>query len=163
MLFCRISIPSVLLLSWDPVCVLRITCLTFFNPVDCSPPGSSLHEIFRARVLEWVAMPSSSGTSPSRDWTCAPCIAGGFFTNELGGRRNTTRTTGLKWDRYRCTYFSLVNPTKLKRCFRRAPKKKKKRQREELEKSEKFFSFECNGYYYQYSFQESRFHFCNFP
>ena len=35
-------------------------CLTLCNPMDCSPPGSSLHGILQARILEWTAMPSSS-------------------------------------------------------------------------------------------------------
>ena len=35
------------------------SCLTLCNPVDCSPPGSSVHGILQARILEWVAMPSS--------------------------------------------------------------------------------------------------------
>ena len=34
-------------------------CLTLYNPMDCSPPGSSVHGILQARILEWVAMPSS--------------------------------------------------------------------------------------------------------
>ena len=38
-------------------------CLTLCNPVDCIPPGSSVHGILRARILEWVAMPSSRGSS----------------------------------------------------------------------------------------------------
>ena len=37
------------------------------HPTDCSPPGSSVHEILQARTLEWVAMPSSRGSSPPRD------------------------------------------------------------------------------------------------
>ena len=44
-------------------------CSTFCNPVDCSPPGSTVHGILRARILEWVAMPSSKGSSRPRDWT----------------------------------------------------------------------------------------------
>ena len=36
------------------------TCLTLSDPVDCSPPGSSIHGIFQARVLEWVAIAFSS-------------------------------------------------------------------------------------------------------
>ena len=40
------------------------------DPMDCSPPGSSVHEILQARILEWVAMPSSRGSSWSRDWIC---------------------------------------------------------------------------------------------
>ena len=50
--------------------------------MDHGPPGSSVHGILQARVLEWVAMPSSRGSSPLRVQTCIPyssCIAGGFF------------------------------------------------------------------------------------
>ena len=39
------------------------SCLTLCNPMDCSPPSSSVHRIFQARILEWVAMPSSKGSS----------------------------------------------------------------------------------------------------
>ena len=39
------------------------------TPMDCRPPGSSVHGIFQARILEWVAMPSSRGSSRPRDWT----------------------------------------------------------------------------------------------
>ena len=45
------------------------TCPTLFDPVDRSPPGSAVHGILQARTLEWVAMPSSRGSSQSRDWT----------------------------------------------------------------------------------------------
>ena len=40
---------------------------TLCNPMDCSPPGSSVHGILQARILEWVAMPSSRGSSQSRE------------------------------------------------------------------------------------------------
>ena len=43
--------------------------LILCDPVNCSPPGSSVHGILQARVLEWVAMPSSKGSSWPRDWT----------------------------------------------------------------------------------------------
>ena len=46
------------------------SCLTLCNPMDCSPPGSSVHGILQARILEWVAMPSSRGSSWPRDWIC---------------------------------------------------------------------------------------------
>ena len=48
------------------------------DPVDCSPQDSSVHGIFHTRILEWVAMPSSRGSSWPRDWTCFSyvlCIA----------------------------------------------------------------------------------------
>ena len=41
----------------------------FWDPIDCSPPGSSVHGILQARILEWVAMSSSRGSSWLRDWT----------------------------------------------------------------------------------------------
>ena len=39
------------------------SCPTLCNPMDCSPPGSSIHGILQARILEWVSMPSSRGSS----------------------------------------------------------------------------------------------------
>ena len=47
---------------------------------DCSTPGSSVHEILQARILEWVANPFSRGFSQSRDWICVSCITDRFFT-----------------------------------------------------------------------------------
>ena len=46
----------------------------FCNPTDCSPPGSSVHRISQARMLEWVAISFSSGFSQPRDWTHISCI-----------------------------------------------------------------------------------------
>ena len=48
--------------------------LTLCDPMNCSPPGSSVHGIFQARILEWVAMPSSRGSSQPRDRTHVSCI-----------------------------------------------------------------------------------------
>ena len=45
------------------------SCLTLCDPMDCSPPGSSVHGIFQARILEWVAISSSTGSSWPRDQT----------------------------------------------------------------------------------------------
>ena len=45
------------------------SCPTLCNPMGCNPPGSSVHGILQARILEWIAMPSSRGSSPPRDWT----------------------------------------------------------------------------------------------
>ena len=56
------------------------SCPTLCSPMDGSPPGSSVHGILQARILEWVVMPSSRGSFQPRDWTCVSCIAGGFFT-----------------------------------------------------------------------------------
>ena len=51
-------------------------CQTFYNPIDCSPPGSSVHGILQARILEWVAIPFSRGSFYPRDGTWVSCIAG---------------------------------------------------------------------------------------
>ena len=66
------------------MCVCILLCLTLWDPMDCSPAGSSVHRILQARILEWVVMPSSKGSSQPRDWTPSggSCIAGGFFTTE---------------------------------------------------------------------------------
>ena len=58
-------------------------CPTLCNPMDCSPPGSSVHGILQARILEWVAMPSSRGSSqPGTEPKSlnSLALAGGFFT-----------------------------------------------------------------------------------
>ena len=53
------------------LCVkLLQSCTTLCDPVDCSMPGSSVHRTLQARILEWVAKPSSRGSSPTRDGTC---------------------------------------------------------------------------------------------
>ena len=62
--------------------VWLFSTLWLHNP---SPPGSSLHGILQARILEWVAMPSSRASSQPRDWTHVSyisCTAVGFFTTE---------------------------------------------------------------------------------
>ena len=55
-------------------------CLTLCNPVDCSPPGSSVHVILQARILEWVAITFSRGSFWSRNQGQVSCTAGRFFT-----------------------------------------------------------------------------------
>ena len=56
---------------------------TLCNPMNCSPPRSS---IFQARILEWVAISFSWGSSWPRDRTHISCLAGGFFTTEPPGK-----------------------------------------------------------------------------
>ena len=55
------------------------SCPTLRNPVDCSLPGSSLHGILQARILEWVAISFSRGSSQPRDQSWVSCIAGRHF------------------------------------------------------------------------------------
>ena len=54
--------------------------LTLCDPMNCNLPGSSIHGIFQARVLEWVAITFSGGFSPPRDRTQVSHIAGRRFT-----------------------------------------------------------------------------------
>ena len=65
-------------------CLLAQSRPTLCNSLDCSPPGSSVHGIFQARILEWVAISFSRGSYQPRDQTHVSwisCIAGEFFTH----------------------------------------------------------------------------------
>ena len=63
------------------------SCLTLCDPMDCSPAGSSIPGIVQARILEWVAIPFSRGSSQPRDRTRVSHIAGrGFLTSEPPGK-----------------------------------------------------------------------------
>ena len=84
------------------------SCLTLCNPMDCSLPGSSVHGILQARILEWVAMPSSRGSSWPRDWThISLCFlhwqAGSFNStwkhNIVNCLLGLSRTATLNWGR----------------------------------------------------------------
>ena len=69
------------LLYLSCVCVCAQSCLPLCDPMDYSPPGSSVHGIFQARILEWVAISYSRGSSRRRDQTCV--LACRFFTTAL--------------------------------------------------------------------------------
>ena len=56
------------------------SCPALYNPMDCSPPGSSIHGILQARLLEWVAILFCRGSSQARNQTHISCIAGRLFT-----------------------------------------------------------------------------------
>ena len=69
-------------------------CLTLFDPINCSLPGSSVHQILQSRILEWVATPSSRGPSRPRDRTpisYVSCIwhAGSLPLSHQGSPFNT--------------------------------------------------------------------------
>ena len=55
-------------------------CLTLCDPMDGSLPGTSVHGISQARILEWIAIPFSRGSSRPKDLTWVSCLADGFFT-----------------------------------------------------------------------------------
>ena len=70
---------------------------TLRDPMDCSQPSSSVHRIHQARILEWMALPSSRGSSRPKDRThiflCLPALAGMFFI------------TGATWDTHTHIYM----------------------------------------------------------
>ena len=61
-------------------CEVSQSCPTLCDDMDCSLPGSSVHGIFQARILEWVAISFSRGSSPPRDRTWVSHIVGKHFT-----------------------------------------------------------------------------------
>ena len=80
----KLPTPGIYLFLRFPVCMLSPVRLCNF--MDYSLPGSSVHGILQARILVWVAMPSSMGSSWPRDQTMSPALAGGFFTTEPPGK-----------------------------------------------------------------------------
>ena len=84
----RSLLPESLQLTWVHACSVAKSCPTLCDPMDCSPPGSSVHGIYQARILEWVAISSPKGSPQPRDWTSpmAPALAGRFFTIEPPGK-----------------------------------------------------------------------------
>ena len=73
---------------WSLCAKSRLSCPTLCDPVDCNLPRSSVHGILQARILEWVAMPSSERPPRPRDQTCASCSSytedGLFIAEPLG-------------------------------------------------------------------------------
>ena len=75
--------------SWSCVGAQSLqSCWTLCDPMDCSPPGSSVHGIFPAGILEWVAIPYSKTSSWPKDRIHVSCIAGRYFTSEPPGKPN---------------------------------------------------------------------------
>ena len=69
------------ILQWIYLSILSSqSCLTLCDPMDCSLPGSSVHGILQARILKWIAIPFSRGSSRPRDWIHVSWMAGRFFT-----------------------------------------------------------------------------------
>ena len=73
--------------TFHPSC-MHEACPTLYDPTGHSPPGSSVHGILQTRILEWVTMLSSRGSSLHRDWThvsFSSCIGGRLFTAQPPG------------------------------------------------------------------------------
>ena len=69
--------------------------LTLCKPMDCSPPGSSVHGILQARILEWVAFPFSRGSSQPRDGTRSPALQADSLPAEPQGKLKNTGVGSL--------------------------------------------------------------------
>ena len=74
-----LSLSPKLLLKWLMCTCMHAKsfqlCLTLCDPMDCSPPGSSVHGILQTKILEWVPKPSSRGSSWPRDGTCISYVS----------------------------------------------------------------------------------------
>ena len=111
---------------WILVLVTQ-SCLTLCDPTDCSPPDSSVHGILQARILGWVAMPSSGDLAnpeiQPRSLT-VPALVGGFFTTRAPGKPTCTPgqkphelASPISWDGFShsiialslCGFFFFVN------------------------------------------------------
>ena len=97
------STPSLMGPAWDKLCkwsrtlwsrarltyvcvLVTQSCLTLCDPMDCSPPSSSVHRILQARILEWVPVPSSWGSSQTRDQTQASALQADSLLSETPGK-----------------------------------------------------------------------------
>ena len=72
-------------------------CPTLCDPMGCSPPGSSVHGILYARILEWVAMPYSRGSFQPRDQTWSPTLLADFLLSEPPGKPKFQLTKLIKY------------------------------------------------------------------
>ena len=63
-------------------CSVTELCLTLYHPMDCSMPGSSVCGILQARILEWIVISLSRGSSRTRDWTHISCIGRQFLYHQ---------------------------------------------------------------------------------
>ena len=86
------------------VCVAQLlqSCPTLCDAMDCCLTDSSVHGILQAKILEWVAMPSSRVSSQPRDWShvsCISCIAGRFFTHWSTWEISIAVEGNIRWER----------------------------------------------------------------
>ena len=82
-LICRFGVYSLQFSynSFSCCCLVTKSNLTFCDPMDCSPPGFYVQGVSQARILDWVAISLSQGSSQPRNQTQVSCTVGGFFTD----------------------------------------------------------------------------------
>ena len=91
-------------------CSVTQLCPTLYNPMDSSSSVSSVHGIFQAKILEWVAISFSRGFSQLRDQTCATYTAGRCFSTEPPGKpRWVNNRILLRWLKFERLTISSVS------------------------------------------------------
>ena len=75
----------------------KLSCLFLCDPMDCSPPGFSVHGILQARILEWVAVSFYRGSSQPRDLTWSPALQADSLPSELANHCGSGKT--VSWSR----------------------------------------------------------------
>ena len=126
------SVTSVWILIKVKVSVAQ-SCLTLWDSVDCSLPGSSVHGILQVRILEWVAIPFSRGSSWPMDRTWVSCLAGRFYI--FWATRVESFPKKIIWLVWRLSVsFFACSPTNI----------------------EKWLGHFCEGYYFFMPFQNKK-------
>ena len=107
-------------MSYIHICHVHLSC----DPMDCSPPGFSVHGISQARILEWVAISFSRGSSQPRNQThisCISCITGELFTAETLGKQ-VWESNHPTYTRHVCIYiymYTCLDDLVLIQCWRK--------------------------------------------
>ena len=104
------------------LCLVTKSCPTLGDPMDCSAPGSSVHGILQARTPEWVAMPSSRGSSWPRDWTCVSGYllhwqAGSLLMHHLGNLSPHSTQRDYKHEWWRFIFLKITHQQSSSRDF----------------------------------------------
>ena len=90
-------LPSTMALN-EAIFILKVLVIqlrpTLCDPMDCSPPGFSVHGVLQARILEWVAISFSRGSSQPSDQTCIPAS---LFSNDLALHIRWTNIGAAAW------------------------------------------------------------------
>ena len=93
------------------MCVHAKACLTLCDPMDCGPSGSSVHGVFLARIVKWVVISYSRGSSQPRDQThvsCISCIADEFLPLSYQGRPILTVLHNTTLKNILCSAYSFL-------------------------------------------------------
>ena len=115
-------------------CVLVCSVmLTLCDPMNCRLPGSSIHGISKARILEWVAISFSRGSSQPRNWTSVFCIARWILyhwvtmealrldfiiCNSLVEQINSILVLVISYRKYQSSEYQILGTLFLRKCYR---------------------------------------------